>query len=205
MHWTVPGTVLQLPRQDAQRIEEIFSSMFLAGELQLGQVAGISGLESYTVQNWVKRGLLSPPQRKRYTMRQLCRILNVHILKGVLPMERICGMLGYINGQLDDESDDIIDDSQLYFMFVRLAARAKELQHRQDREALLDAYLADYEEPVPGARERVKKVLNIMLTAWLAARMQQLAETLLDQLNNKTEKENENGTKRNLSLEAPQG
>ena len=203
MQWTIPGTVLQIPRQDAQRIDEVFSSMFLAGDLLLGQVAGISGLEPYTVQNWVKRGLLSPPQRKRYTQRQLCRILNINMLKGVLPMERICGMLSYINGHLDDESDDIIDDSQLYFMFVRLAARARELQHRKDREYLLEIYLADYEEPVPGAKERVRAVLNIMLTAWLAARMQQLAENLLDELNYETVKENENGTERNLPLVTP--
>ena len=200
MQWTIPGTVLQIPRQDAQRIDEVFSSMFLAGDLLLGQVAGISGLEPYTVQNWVKRGLLSPPQRKRYTQRQLCRILNINMLKGVLPMERICGMLSYINGHLDDESDDIIDDSQLYFMFVRLAARARELQHRKDREDLLEIYLADYKEPVPGAKERVRAVLNIMLTAWLAARMQQLAENLLDELNYETVKENENETERNLPL-----
>lgn len=203
MQWTIPGTVLQIPRQDAQRIDEVFSSMFLAGDLLLGQVAGISGLEPYTVQNWVKRGLLSPPQRKRYTQRQLCRILNINMLKGVLPMERICGMLSYINGHLDDESDDIIDDSQLYFMFVRLAARARELQHRKDREDLLEIYLTDYEEPVPGAKERVRAVLNIMLTAWLAARMQQLAENLLDELNYETVKENENGTERNLPLVTP--
>ena len=88
-------------------------------------------------------------------------------------------------------------------MFVRLAARARELQHRQDREELLEIYLADYEEPIPGAKERVKTVLNIMLTAWLAARLQQTAEAMLDQLNN--EKENENGTKRNLPLVTPQG
>jgi len=203
MQWNIPGTVLQIPRQDAQRIDQVFSSMFLAGDLLLGQVAGISGLEPYTVQNWVKRGLLPPPQRKRYTQRQLCRILNINMLKGVLPMERICGMLSYINGHLDDESDDIIDDSQLYFMFVRLAARARELQHRQDREELLEIYLADYEEPIPGAKERVKTVLNVMLTAWLAARLQQTAEAMLDQLSN--EKENENGTKRNLPLVTPQG
>ena len=203
MQWTIPGTVLQIPRKDAERIDEIFSSIFLAGDLLLGQVSGLSGLEPYTVQNWVKRGLLPPPQRKRYTQRQLCRILNINMLKGVLPMERICSMLSYINGHLDDESDDTIDDSQLYFMFVRLAARARELQHRKDREDLLEAYLADYTEPVPGAKERVRAVLNIMLTAWLAARLQQAAETMLDQLSN--EKENENGTERNLPLVTPQG
>lgn len=182
MKWTIPGTVLEIPRQDAEHIEEVFHSMFLAGGIVLSQVSGITGLEPYTVQNWVKRGFLVPPERKRYTLRQLCRIININMLKSVLPMERICGMLGYINGQLDDESDDVIDDSQLYFMFVRLAARAKELYREEERDALLEQAMADYAEPVPGARARVKQVLRIMLTAWLAARMRQEAEKMLDEL-----------------------
>lgn len=182
MMWTIPGTVLQIPRQDADQIEEKFSSIFLAGGIVLSQVSGITGLEPYTVQNWVKRGFLVPPERKRYTLRQLCRVININMLKGVLTMERICGLLGYINGQLDDESDDVIDDSQLYFMFVRLAAHARELDCEQEREDLLDRAVAQYNEPVPGARERVKQVLRIMLTAYIAARMQQEAEKMLNQL-----------------------
>lgn len=182
MKWTIPGTVLEIPRKDAEHIEELFSSMFLAGGIVLSQVSGITGLEPYTVQNWVKRGFLVPPERKRYTLRQLCRILNINMLKSVLPMERICGLLTYINGELDNESDDVIDDSQLYFMFVRLAARLKELYREEERDAILEQAMADYAEPVPGARERVKQVLQVMLTAWLAARMRQEAEKMLDTL-----------------------
>ena len=127
MIWTIPGTVLQADIEDAPRIQERFSAMFLAGDLMLGQVAGITGLENHTVQNWVKRGFLTAPQKKRYTLRQLCRIIHINMLKSVLPLERICMLLGYVNGQLDDESDDMIDDSVLYFMFVQLAARSREL------------------------------------------------------------------------------
>ena len=97
-------------------------------------------------------------------------------------MERICGLLGYINGQLDNEADDIIDDSTLYFMFVRLAAKAKSLYHAADRDNLMEQELADYQEPIPGGKERVKNVLRIMLTAWLAARMTQEAEKMLTNL-----------------------
>ncbi len=183
MKWTIPGTVLQIERQEAEHIPELFPSMFLAGGIVLSQVAGITGLEPYTVQNWVKRGFLTAPVRKRYTLRQLCRIININMLKGILPMERICGMLGYINGQLNDESDDVIDDSELYFMFVRLAARAKELDNEAERDALLEQAMADYAEPVPGAKERVKQVLRIMLTAYVAARMRQEAENMLQQIN----------------------
>ena len=74
MNWTIPGTVLQAPRQEAAHIPEQFRSMFLAGGIVLSQVSAITGLENYTVQNWVKRGFLTPPQNKRYTLRQLCRI-----------------------------------------------------------------------------------------------------------------------------------
>ena len=92
-------------------------------------------------------------------------------------MDRICALLGYINGQLDDESDDIIDDSRLYFLFVSLAARAKEVD--RDRDGLLDRCLEGYVEPYPGAADRIKTVLRIMLTAYLAARMQQEADIQL--------------------------
>ena len=180
MNWTIPGTVLTQPRAEAAHIREQFSSMFLGGGLLLSQVSGITGLEAYTVQNWVKRGFLSPPEKKRYPLQQLCRIITVNMLKSVLPMERVCGLLGYINGQLDDTSDDMIDDAELYFLFVRLAARVRELD--QDRDSLLEKALEDYKEPVPGAKERVKKVLRIMLTAWLAARMRQEAEQMLTEL-----------------------
>ena len=182
MKWTIPGTQLQIQREEAENIQTIFSAMFLAGGMVLSQVSNLTGLEPYTVQNWVKRGLLSPPVRKRYSLRQLCRIVNINMLKGVLPMERICGMLSYINGQLDDESDDIIDDSQLYFMFVRLAARAKELDDAKTRERILDEMLVNYKEPIPGAGARIRKVLQIMLTAYIAARMQQEAEKMLAEI-----------------------
>ena len=182
MNWTIPGTVLQIQRQNAENIREVVSAMFLAGNIALGQVSAITGLEPHTVQNWVKRGFLSAPVRKHYTLRQLCRVININMLKSVLPLERICGMLGYINGQLNDESDDVIDDSVLYFMFVRLAARAKELDRESERDSLLEQAMAEYEEPIPGAKERVKQVLRIMLTAYVAARMRQEAEKMLDEI-----------------------
>lgn len=182
MEWTIPGTVLTGDRSAADGVEAQFSAMFLAGGMVLSQVSGITGLESYAVQNWVKRGFLSPPKNKRYTLRQLCRVLNINMLKSALPMEKICGLLGYINGRLDDESDDLIDDAALYFIFVRLAARARSLDDPQVLENALEEILADYREPIPGAKERVEQALRIMLTAWVAAQMQKKAEDMLARL-----------------------
>lgn len=183
MNWTLPGTVITAPRESAEYTEQMLQSMFLAGGIVLGQVSNITGLEPYIIQNWVKRGFLAPPKNKRYTLRQLCRILNINMLKGVLPMDKICGMLAYINGALDDESDDLIDDSQLYFMFAKLALRAQEIDRSQSWMPALESVLDEYTEPVPGARERIGKVLRIMLIAYIAARMKDEAEGLMAELN----------------------
>ena len=182
MEWILPGTVLKAEAEEASGVESLFAPMFLAGGMVLSQVSSITGLEPYIIQNWVKRGFLSPPQNKRYTLRQFCRILNINMLKGVLPMERVCAMLGYINGQLDDDSDDTIDDSRLYFMFVRLAAHAKQIDQNQAWQEAIDQVLQDYDEPIPGARERIAQVLRIMLIAYIAARMKEQAETLLTEI-----------------------
>ena len=64
MEWILPGTVLKVQKEDAAFVENQFNSMFLGGGMVLSQVAGITGLEPYTVQNWVKRGFLPPPERK---------------------------------------------------------------------------------------------------------------------------------------------
>lgn len=182
MKWTIPGTVLQIRKEDADRIEEIFASMFLAGGISLGQVAGITGLEPYTIQNWVKRGFLPPPENRHYSLNQLCRIIHINMLKSVLSLETICGLLQYINGKLDMEADDIIDDAALYCLFVKLAAHAKQLDQPEAWEKALEEALAEYVEPVPGAKERIEKALRVMITAWIAARMRQAAEKLIQEL-----------------------
>ncbi len=182
MEWIIPGTTLRGRKEDAQAVETQFRAMFFAGGMVLSQVSSVTGLEAYTVQNWVKRGFLTKPVNKRYTLRQLCRIVNINMLKSVMPLEQVCNLLSYVNGELDNEGDDIIDDSVLYFLFVRLAAQAKQLDDPQMLEQTLEHFLADYAEPVPGAKERVKKALRIMLVAWLAAIMQARATQMLSQL-----------------------
>ena len=182
MEWIIPGTTLTGQRENADRIEQLLQPLFLAGGLTLSQVASITGLEPYAVQNWVKRGFLTNPVQKRYTLRQLCRILNINMLKSALPMEEICGLLQYINGNLNDESDDLIDDTTLYFLFVRLASYHRQMQNDQGRDGYLQELLSQYPEPVPGARARVEQVLKVMLTAWAASQLRQQAEKMVEEL-----------------------
>ena len=182
MDWILPGTVLTADPAEIQRMEERFSAMFFGGGITLSQVSNITGVEAHTVQNWVKRGFLTPPQKKRYTQRQLCRIMIINMLRAALPLEQICGLLQYINGHLDDESDDLIDDTQLYFLFIKLAAYHRQIHDTQGRDQYLSQVIKEYAEPVPGAKERVEKVLRIMLTAWAASSLRQVAENMVAQL-----------------------
>lgn len=182
MNWIIPGTLLEDRRDNADRIENLFTSMFLAGGLTLSQVASVTGLETHTIQNWVKRGFLSPPRGKRYDMEQVCRIINMNLLKGSLPLDQICSLMRYLNGCLADESDDLVDDTKLYFMFVRLAARARHIGGTTDWDEALQEITADYVEPVPGAREKLIKVLKIMLTVWVANTLRMAAENMIAEL-----------------------
>lgn len=179
MEWKIPGTVLKCSREEISGLQARFEGMFLGGDIALSQVVSITGLEAHTIQNWVKRGFLTPPKNKRYTLGQLCRILNIHALQGSMSLDRICALLGYVNGRLDDERDDIIGDTELYFLFVHLAADADTLLRSSDRAKILEQAMENYNPARPEEKERVKKALGIMLTAYLAAKMQQKAEQML--------------------------
>ena len=182
MNWTIPGTTLTDLRANADHVDEMFTSMFLAGGMVLSQVSNITGLEAYTIQNWVKRGFLAPPRNKRYDLEQVCRIITINMLKGALPLEKICSLMQYINGDLTDESDDIIDDAILYFMFVKLAARARHIGGNQGWEDAISEAMESYKEPKPGAKDRVNKVLRVMLMAYISSRFKAQVDSMVDEL-----------------------
>lgn len=187
MQWIIPGTTLEDSRDRADQIDLVFQNLFLSGGLSLSQVSNITGLAPYTIQNWVKRGFLSPPMGKRYNMEQVCRILNINILRGTMPLEQIIHLMKYLNGNLTDESDDLVDDTQLFFFFVRLAARARYIGGNRSWDEALEEITEEYREPVPGAREKLIRVLKIMLTVWVANRLKTQAEEMLSQLNGSVE------------------
>ena len=182
MNWIIPGTTLEGLRSNADRTDGLFQSMFLAGGLTLSQVSSITGLESYTIQNWVKRGFLAPPQSKRYSMEQVCRIIIINMLKGCLALDQICSLISHINGNLADESDDIIDDTALYFKFVSLAARARHIGGGKEWGEALEEVMEGYAEPYPGARDKIIHVLRVMLTAWVAARLKAQVDEMIKKL-----------------------
>lgn len=166
MQRLLPGSTIQYDISAPGGAETLFTAMFMGGDLMLAQVAHIAGLEPYVIQNWVARGFLPPPVNKRYSRRQLCRILIINMLRGALSLEEICRLLRYVNGHLDDISDDLVDDSVLYLALVELTGETP---------PPLDRVLPDYREPFPGSRRRVEQVLEIMTLAYRAAELKSLA------------------------------
>lgn len=181
MNWTLPGTILTIDKERPGAAEELLSNMTVTGGLVLSQVCQITGLEPYIIQNWVKRGFLAPPEKKKYTLRQLSRIIIINMLKGAMPMDAICRLLSYVNGVLDDESDDIIDDKVMYLIFVDLA-RKLDSWPRIDLEGEIRSLLVGYEEPCPGANDRITAAIRVMATAWYASELQKQAGAQLAQL-----------------------
>ena len=95
MHETkLPGTTVDTDLS-AGIADKILTPMFYSGGLVLSQISQLTGLEGHVIQNWIKRGYLTAPQQKKYTRRQLCRILNINILKDLftfsLITERLSG------------------------------------------------------------------------------------------------------------------
>lgn len=184
VEWTLPGTVLSVDADRPQAAEEVFSSLFLAGRLVLSQVTQVTGLEPYIIQNWVRRGFLAPPKQRKYTRRQLSRILMINALKSTLSIEQICKLLSYINGALDDEGDDTIDDTELYGAFVLVAGSVQKhgLTSESEMNRLIADGLKDYKESIPGAKERIEQALRIMITAWRAAQLQTKVQSMMNAL-----------------------
>ena len=184
--WTIPGTILQIQRSDAARVDGLFQSMFLTGGLSLSQISSISGLEPYTVQNWVKRGFLVAPKHKKYDMNQVAHILIINMLRSCMQLDKIAFLIQYINGKVDDRSDDIIEDSVLYDYICKILDRLVSYDVcsiGSVKEEIATA-TADYTEKFPGARERLTNALEIIVVAYYAAIIKKYSDSKLDEILN---------------------
>ena len=105
------------------RITDYLPLIKAANGLTLSQICSMSKLEPSTIQNWIKRGYVPHPVGKKYTERHLARILLIAQLRESMQIDRIGELLRYINGDTDDESDDIISEQELYDLFCEIAKR----------------------------------------------------------------------------------
>jgi hypothetical protein len=102
MEWTIPGTAIRGSRADVEGCIRQIEGMFLGGGMIRSQLASVSGVEAHDIQNWVKRGFLSNPVNKRYSIQQFSRIVTINMLRSAMTMDKICSLLTYVNGELDE-------------------------------------------------------------------------------------------------------
>ncbi|MDD4124188.1 MAG: DUF1836 domain-containing protein [Eubacteriales bacterium] len=182
MYTTFPGTTIEAgasQRSKPDSAAEVLNNIFAAGGLVLSQVSSLTGLEYYIIQNWVKRGFLSPPVKKQYSKRQFCRIATINILKETLQIDMATKLLSYINGVLSDESDDLVDDFELYNYYVNMVFSD---DGNTPPEESIKNVLKNYKEPVPGALKRLSKVLLVMYYAGQAAKNARKCNEILYEL-----------------------
>ncbi len=176
-----PGTLIETDEISAEKARLTFGAVFSAGGLLLSQVSALSGIELYTVQNWVKRGFCSPPSGKKYTARQFCRLLTINMLKDSLTIPEITGLLSSINGQLSDESDDLIADDELYYYFIEVISGISSITEKDIDRAVSDV-VSGYFEPYAGVRNRLSEVLRIMSYAYYSSVFRRASSALLEKL-----------------------
>jgi DNA-binding transcriptional MerR regulator len=170
--------------------EGLFQGIFaVTNGITLSQICDITGLEPAAVQNWIKRGYVNPPVNRKYAKGQVARIILIHMLREALPIERVAKLLSYVNGNLLDRSDDIMDDSDIYDCLCRVLTEADQKPGHgkfdisidlSDYFNKIDKQLEDFKEPYPGAGERLKLALKAMVCAYQAARFKRYASQLTE-------------------------
>lgn len=178
--YVLPGTNIEVSELSYERCEALFNSIFLTGGLVLSQVCGMTDCAAHVVQNWVKRGFVSPPMNKKYSKRQFCRIAFINFLKDVMQIERVTALMSYINGVLDDESDDLVDDCTLYCYFADVIGNLPDFRPQTVTAAVEKAALR-----CNGAicAPRLKDTLAVMATAYGAYTLKARADLMIGRLN----------------------
>lgn len=174
-----PGT--RVPITSSGLLEGIFTA---TNGVTLSQVCEITGLEASTVQNWIKRGYVNPPAGRKYSKNQMGRIILINLLRDTFVIDGIARLLSYVNGNLLDRSDDIMDDSEIYQCLCDILIQPEKTV-KVDVESLpqkIDERLKDFQEPFPGAKDRLKLVLEAMAYACASAEFKRAANQLTEQI-----------------------
>ena len=181
----IPGTRLDKVEMGNVTGLEFLSKVFYISEgVMLTQIREVSGIDGSTLQNWTKRGWVANAQLKKYNIDQVAHILIINMLRSCIQLDRIAMLLHYINGRIDDTSDDIIRDSVLYDYICRILDKLMELEtcSMASIKEVIREQITDYEEAMPGARERLANALEIIVVAYYAALIKRRSDELLTDL-----------------------
>ncbi|MBQ9785183.1 MAG: DUF1836 domain-containing protein [Clostridia bacterium] len=181
----IPGT--RLKRSETENLTglDFLKKVFFMSEgVMLTQIRRISGIDSSTLQNWTKRGWVTNARSKKYDIDQVAHILIINMLRSCMQLDHIAFLIHYINGDVEDTSDDIISDSMLYDYICRILERisADGGCALESISGVVEGVTCDYEEPVAGARVRLNRALEVIVVTYYSALMKHQATKLLENL-----------------------
>lgn len=178
-----PGTTVEVlhPVKGGSRV--LFEGIFATGGITLSQVSVMTGLEPYLIQNWVKRGFLTSPQKRVYSKNQFARIVIINMLKEALQIERICGLVDVMGWLSEDTSDDVIGDDELYHMYFDMLVEseiniADEGSVRLAAERATEGFVSDNKNAV----SQLTGILMVMTYAHYASELRAKADEMLSTL-----------------------
>ncbi len=180
---TFPGMTVETVHLTRGSSRSLFEGIFAAGGITLSQVSIMTGLEPYLIQNWVKRGFVSPPKKRLYTKDQFARIVIINMLRETLQLEKICSLIRVIGGRPDDRSDDLISDDELYHLYFDMLTEAD--ININDEVSVNSAAMraaASFEEKMPNTRRKLENILKIMLYSHSASTFSRLSENIISSL-----------------------
>lgn len=180
MATTFPGTTIEVTALRKGSSKQLFDGIFATGGITLSQVSVMTGLEPYLIQNWVKRGFVSPPINRVYSREQFARIILINMLREALQIDRICHLLELMGATTEDTNDDWIGDAELYHRYVDMIADRS--LHITDEVSVLQAAehaISEFEERVPHTKKKLTRILQVMFYAHAASKLRHSAEDVL--------------------------
>lgn len=185
----IPGTILDRYNMgDVTGMEFLSKIFYITDGVMLSQIREISGIDGSTLQNWTKRGWVENSKSKKYNMDQVAHILIINMLRSCMQLDKIDFLIKYINGRVDDRSDDIIRDSELYDYICRILDTLMSDKRKIGLSTLHDCIAevtAEYDEKISGARKRLTNALEIIIIAYYASMIKKHSDTRIDELMNK--------------------
>ena len=181
----IPGTKLRRADMEGLTGLDFLKKVFFISEgVMLTQIREISGIDSSTLQNWTKRGWVESSRLKRYNIDQVAHILIINMLRSCMQLDHIAYLIHYVNGSVEDRSDDIIRESLLYDYICRILSRmmGSRACALEDVSKVIAEETADYVGPVDDARERLNTALEVIVVAYYAAVIKRHADSLMEKI-----------------------
>ena len=181
----IPGTALPFNISAAENCYSLISPLLTVTKgLTLSQVTELTGLETSTIQNWVKRGWVKNPEGKRYGEEQVMRIILINMMRGSMQLEQIAFLMAYINGSVEDRADDILPDRDLFnvlcnIIYICEQSSALDMEH-------LDKIIENQIEKTKIndviSAKKLKTALRAMVLAFLSTQIRDMAQKAFMQL-----------------------